>query len=90
MDKKTKNIMFIIAFAIVMYAAAMNLDVVLAFLGRIISLLLPLITGLVLAFVLSATALGSTGIWCAWPIGWIVATIMSIRFYRAGVWKRGM
>lgn len=53
MDKKSKNTMLIIAFAIVMYAAAMNLGVVLAFLGKIVSLLLPLIIGLVLAFVLS-------------------------------------
>lgn len=35
-----------------------------------------------LAFVLSKTALGSTGIWCAWPIGWTIATILSIVFYR--------
>lgn len=53
MDKKTKNIMFIIAFGIVMYAAAMNLGAVLAFAGKLVSLLLPLIIGLVLAFVLS-------------------------------------
>jgi len=53
MDKKSKNTMLIIAFAIVMYAAAMHLGAVLAFLGKIVSLLLPLIIGLVLAFVLS-------------------------------------
>jgi len=53
MDKKSKNIMFIIAFAIVMYAAVMNLGAVLTFMGKIVSLLLPLIIGLVLAFVLS-------------------------------------
>lgn len=46
-----------------------------------------LILRVVLAFVLSATALGSTGIWCAWPIGWTVATVLSILFYRAGPWK---
>ena len=46
-----------------------------------------LILRVVLAFVLSGTALGSTGIWCAWPIGWTVATVMSILFYRAGVWQ---
>ena len=45
-----------------------------------------LILRVVLAFVLSATALGSTGIWCAWPIGWTVAAVMSILFYRTGVW----
>jgi len=46
-----------------------------------------LILRVVLAFVLSGTALASTGIWCAWPIGWAVATAMSLFFYRAGVWK---
>ena len=46
-----------------------------------------LILRVVLAFVLSATALGSTGIWCAWPIGWMVATVISILFYRKGEWN---
>lgn len=53
MDKKTKNIVFIISFAVIIYAAAMNLGAVLSFLGKLVSLLLPLIIGLVLAFVLS-------------------------------------
>lgn len=44
-----------------------------------------LILRVVLAFALSGTALGSTGIWCAWPIGWTVATAMSIFFYRTGI-----
>lgn len=35
-----------------------------------------------LAFVLSKTVLGSTGIWCAWPIGWSIAAIVSVIFYR--------
>ena len=46
-----------------------------------------LILRVVLAFVLSGTALGSTGIWCAWPIGWAVATVLSIMFYRTGPWS---
>ena len=46
-----------------------------------------LILRVVLAFVLSATPLGATGIWCAWPIGWTVATVLSIRFYRRGQWN---
>lgn len=33
------------------------------------------------AVLLSKTPLGATGIWCAWPIGWTIATIMSILFY---------
>ena len=35
-----------------------------------------------LAFLLSKTVLGSTGIWCAWPIGWTIAAIASIIFYK--------
>ena len=46
-----------------------------------------LILRVVLAFVLSGTALGSTGIWCAWPIGWSVATVLSILFYQKGKWN---
>lgn len=39
-----------------------------------------LILRVVLAVVLSKTALGATGIWCAWPIGWCTAAVLSIRF----------
>jgi Na+-driven multidrug efflux pump len=46
-----------------------------------------LILRVVLAFIFSATALGSTGIWCAWPIGWCVATFISIIAYHAGPWN---
>ena len=31
-----------------------------------------------LSIVLAKTALGSTGIWLSWPIGWTVATVLSI------------
>ncbi len=41
-----------------------------------------LILRVVLAVLLSRTALGATGIWCAWPIGWTVATALSLRFLR--------
>lgn len=47
-----------------------------------------LILRVVLAFVFSKTSLGATGIWCAWPIGWCVATVLSIRFYLHGPWKK--
>lgn len=45
-----------------------------------------LILRVVMAFVFSKTALGATGIWCAWPIGWCIATVLSIMFYRHGPW----
>lgn len=47
-----------------------------------------LILRVVLAIVLSCTVLGSTGIWCAWPIGWSVATVLSILFYHKGAWNK--
>ena len=47
-----------------------------------------LILRVVFAFVLSSTALGSTGIWCAWPIGWITGTVLSLTLYRRGAWER--
>ena len=31
---------------------------------------------------------GSTGIWIAWPIGWVIATVMSIIFYKSGSWNK--
>lgn len=40
----------------------------------------------VLAVLLSKTALGATGIWMAWPVGWMVSTVLSVLFYRTGVW----
>lgn len=46
-----------------------------------------LILRVVLAFFFSKTLLGATGIWCAWPIGWCVSTILSISFYRKGPWS---
>lgn len=58
MDKKTKNYMLLIAFAVLVYAAAMHLGAVLGFLGKLVSLILPLIIGLVLAFVLSVPMSG--------------------------------
>ena len=46
-----------------------------------------LILRVVLAFGFSATALESVGIWCAWPIGWTVATVMSLRYYKKAYGK---
>ena len=45
-----------------------------------------LILRVLLAFCFSRTALGETGIWCAWPVGWCIATILSISFYLKGPW----
>ena len=46
-----------------------------------------LILRVVLAKVLSIP-FGPLGIWCAWPIGWSISTVMSIYFYEKGPWKK--
>lgn len=45
-----------------------------------------LILRVVLAEILSRQ-IGYIGIWCAWPIGWTLATGLSITFYRRGPWR---
>lgn len=40
-----------------------------------------LILRVILAFVLSDLIKSPIGIWCAWPIGWTIATVLSITFY---------
>jgi len=47
-----------------------------------------LILRVALAIILSGY-FGSVGIWCAWPIGWSIGTILSLLFYRSGSWNRG-
>lgn len=49
---------------------------------------IDLILRVALALLLSKTQLGSTGIWCAWPGGWSVATAVSFFFYRTGPWSK--
>lgn len=48
-----------------------------------ISTFTDLILRVILSFVLSMTALpfGVTGIWMSWPIGWSIATVMSLWYY---------
>ena len=45
-----------------------------------------LILRVVLAEIL-AKQIGYIGIWCAWPIGWTIAMILSVIFYHNGPWK---
>lgn len=39
-----------------------------------------------LAIILSKTSMESS-IWCAWPIGWTVAAVLSVIFYQSGRWN---
>lgn len=45
-----------------------------------------LILRVVLAMILAGQA-GYIGIWCAWPIGWTIGTVISVIFYRKGPWN---
>ena len=47
-----------------------------------------LLLRVVLAFVLSSAMGSAVGIWCAWPIGWTVATCISLWFYFHGPWQK--
>ncbi len=47
-----------------------------------------LIIRVTLAVLLAGTPLGATGIWCAWPMGWPIATACSFAFYRLGPWNQ--
>ena len=45
-----------------------------------------LVLRVALAEILSRTALEVTGVWLSWPIGWTVATVLSIVFYAKTKW----
>lgn len=58
MAKETKKIMGYIAFGVVVYAALMNFGAVTAFVRRVGALVLPVIAGLILAFVINVPMKG--------------------------------
>ena len=45
-----------------------------------------LVLRVVLAILLSMQ-FGYIGIWLSWPIGWGIATVLSVWLYRNGAWK---
>lgn len=47
-----------------------------------------LICRVVFAYLFSAIFQSSTGIWCAWPVGWLVGTFFSVYFYRKKKWMK--
>ena len=47
-----------------------------------------LVLRVALAEILARTALGATGIWISWPIGWTIAMIFSVVFYARVKWER--
>ena len=59
--------------------------------GMMKKFMIATFTDLILRVVLAkalSIPFASTGIWLAWPIGWIIATVMSVIFCNAGCWNR--
>ncbi len=46
-----------------------------------------LILRVVLAFLLSDLTKSAVGIWCAWPVSWTIAMVLSVSFYRKEIRK---
>lgn len=60
-------------------------DGILRGVGKMTLFVITTMTDLIIRVVLSAIlskSIGITGIWYAWPIGWVIATIMSFVFYQ--------
>lgn len=58
--------------------------------GRMKHFMIATFTDLILRVALAiifAQKFGYVGIWCAWPIGWSIATCMSVFFYHRGPWR---
>lgn len=59
--------------------------------GLMKNFMIATFTDLILRVVLAkllAPQIGYIGIWCAWPIGWSIATVLSVRFYKKGPWGK--
>lgn len=72
-------------------AMKMVADGILRGAGKMNKFMVATFTDLVLRVVLASIlskSLGTTGIWLAWPIGWCVATALSVAFYKTTRWKR--
>lgn len=72
-------------------AAKLVSDGILRGAGMMTKFMIATFTDLILRVVLAevlSPLLGTIGIWIAWPIGWGVATILSVLFYRTGAWKK--
>lgn len=72
-------------------AAKLVADGVLRGAGKMRQFMVATFTDLILRVVLAKVLsgfFGTVGIWTAWPIGWSVATVLSLLFYRHGKWQK--
>ena len=58
MDKRLKNSLIVTAFGVILFAALMHIAELSAFLGRVFDLFLPIIAGLIIAFVMNVPMRG--------------------------------
>ena len=59
-------------------AGAMNYFMIATFTDLVLRVLLALVL---------SPVWGSDGVWFAWPVGWLISTVLSAIFYLTGVWK---
>ena len=86
------EILHILAPFYIIVSAKLVADGVLRGTGMMNKFMISTFTDLLLRVLLAkilSIPFGSTGIWLAWPIGWCVATVLSILFYRAGSRQKG-
>ncbi len=90
MDTGTEILQILAPFYLII-AAKLVADGVLRGAGMMNKFMIATFTDLILRVVLAkmlSASFGTIGIWAAWPIGWTVATILSIIFYRTGKWQK--
>ena len=88
MDSATAFLKIVSPFYIVVSAKLIS-DSILRGAGMMYKFMISTFTDLVLRVILAnvlSSLFGVIGIWIAWPIGWSVSIILSILFYRTGVW----
>lgn len=72
-------------------ATKLTADGVLRGAGAMREFMVATFTDLILRVLLAiffSSRFGATGIWCAWPFGWSIATVLSILFYLKGSWRK--
>ena len=90
-NKSGTDFLLIISPFFVFVAAKLTSDAILRGAGAMGYFMATTFTDLILRVVLAfifSKEWGYIGIWIAWPIGWIVAALMSVGFYLKGVWKK--
>ena len=74
----------------IIVSAKLIADAILRGTGQMKQFMIGTFTDLILRVVLAivlAGHLGSLGIWCAWPVGWTLSTLLSLYFYKKGSWE---